>query len=68
MTDQIEDQEVELEDEIEIEEAHDPKNAEAQSVASVKGAEGKGKTAKEPASQRGIYSRFNKHSMKHVVV
>ena len=41
MTDQVENQEVELEDEIEIEEAHDPKNAEAQSVASVKGAEGK---------------------------
>ena len=53
MTDQIEDQEVELEDEIEIEEAHDPKNAEAQSVASVKGAEGKGKTAKEPGGKGG---------------
>ena len=51
MTDQVEDQEVELEDEIEIEEAHDPKNAEAQSVASVKGAEGKGKTAKEPGGK-----------------
>ena len=36
MTDQVQDQDVEL-DEIEIEEAqtHDPKNAEAQSVASV---------------------------------
>ena len=53
MTDQVEDQEVELEDEIEIEEAHDPKNAEAQSVASVKGAEGKGKTAKEPGGKGG---------------
>ena len=53
MTDQIEDQEVELENEVEIEEAqaHDPKNAEAQSVASVKGAEGKGKTAKEPGGK-----------------
>ena len=53
MTDQVQDQEVELEDEIEIEEAHDPKNAEAQSVASVKGAEGKGKTAKEPGGKGG---------------
>ena len=53
MTDQVEDQEVELEDEIEIEEAHDPKNAEAQSIASVKGAEGKGKTAKEPGGKGG---------------
>ena len=55
MTDQIEDQEVELENEVEIEEAqaHDPKNAEAQSVASVKGAEGKGKTAKEPGGKGG---------------
>ena len=55
MTDQIEDQEVGLENEVEIEEAqaHDPKNAEAQSVASVKGAEGKGKTAKEPGGKGG---------------
>lgn len=45
MTDQIEDQEVEL-DEDEIEEAHDPKNAEAQSIASVDAAEGKGPKAK----------------------
>ena len=29
MTDQIKDQDVELDDEIEFEEAHDPKNAEA---------------------------------------
>ena len=46
MTDQIEDQEVEL-DEDEIEEAHDPKNAEAQSVASVDAAEEKGPKAKK---------------------
>lgn len=46
MTDQVQDQEVELEDEIEIEEAHDPKNAEAQSVASVDSAEDKGPKAK----------------------
>jgi hypothetical protein len=33
MTDQVQDQDVELDDE--IEEAHDPKNAEAQSIDSV---------------------------------
>ena len=44
MTDQIEDQDVELDEE--IEEAHDPKNAEAQSVASVDAAENKGPRAK----------------------
>lgn len=38
MTDQIEDQEVELEEE-NVEEAHDPKNAEMQSVAATKKAE-----------------------------
>ena len=36
MTDQIEEQDVELNDNDVVEEAHDPKNAEAQSVASVK--------------------------------
>jgi len=50
MTDQIQDQDLELDienNEVEIEEAqaHDPKNAESQSVASVKSAEGAGKTA-----------------------
>ena len=45
MTDQVEDQEVELDEE--IEEAHDPKNAEAQSVASVDAAEEKGPKAKK---------------------
>jgi len=44
MTDKIQDQDVEL-DENEIEEAHDPKNAEADSIASVKSAEGKGPKA-----------------------
>ena len=43
MTDQV-DQDVELDEE--IEEAHDPKNAEAQSVASVDAAENKGPKAK----------------------
>ena len=44
MTDQVKDLDVELDEE--IEEAHDPKNAEAQSVASVDAAEGKGPRAK----------------------
>ena len=44
MTDQVQDQDVELDEE--IEEAHDPKNAEAQSVASVDAAEEKGPKAK----------------------
>jgi len=43
MTDQIEDLDVELDEE--IEEAHDPKNAEQQSVASVSAAEDKGPKA-----------------------
>lgn len=49
MTDQIQDQEVEL-DEIDndvVEEAHDPKNAEQQSIASVSSAEDKGPRAKK---------------------
>jgi len=45
MTDQVQDQDVELDEE--IEEAHDPKNAEAQSVASVDAAEEKGPKAKK---------------------
>jgi len=45
MTDQVEDLDVELDEE--IEEAHDPKNAEAQSVASVDAAEEKGPKAKK---------------------
>ena len=45
MTDQIEDQEVELDDNDVVEEAHDPKNAEAQSIASVQGAEDETKAA-----------------------
>lgn len=44
MTDQVQDQDVELDEE--IEEAHDPKNAETQSVASVDAAEKKGPKAK----------------------
>lgn len=48
MTDRIKEQDVELDienNDVEIEEAHDPKNAEAQSVASVDKAAGAGKTA-----------------------
>ncbi len=46
MTDQIEEQDVELNENEEIvDEAHDPKNAETQSVASVKSAEAAGKKA-----------------------
>lgn len=45
MTDQIQDQDVELNEDENVVEAHDPKNAEEQSVASVKSAEGAGKTA-----------------------
>jgi hypothetical protein len=43
MTDQVQDQDVELDEE--IEEAHDPKNAEAQSLAANDKAEAAGKTA-----------------------
>lgn len=45
MTDQIKGQDVELNDDENVVEAHDPKTAEDQSVASVKSAEGAGKTA-----------------------
>jgi hypothetical protein len=46
MTDQIQGQDVELDDNDVVEEAHDPKNAEAQSIASVDSAEDKGPKAK----------------------
>ena len=47
MTDQIEEQDVELLDEMEVEEAHDPKNAEAQSLAANDAAETKAPAAKK---------------------
>ena len=47
MTDQIQDHEVELDDNDVVEEAHDPKNAEQQSIASVSSAEDKGPRAKK---------------------
>lgn len=51
MTDQVQDQDVELDEE--IEEAHDPKNAEAQSVASVDAAGDKAPTAKKRKGDKG---------------
>lgn len=45
MTGQIKGQDLELDDDENVVEAHDPKNAEEQSIASVKSAEGAGKTA-----------------------
>lgn len=55
MTDQVQDQDVVLDEE--IEEAHDPKNAEAQSVASVDAAEDKGPKA---AKRKGDKSNADK--------
>ena len=52
MTDQIEEQDVEL-NEDELEEAHDPKNAEAQSVKATAAAGKAGPTAKEPGGAGG---------------
>jgi hypothetical protein len=54
MTDQIQEQDVELDEIDEIEEAHDPKNAEAQSVASVSSAEDKGPTAKKRKGDKDV--------------
>jgi methylphosphotriester-DNA--protein-cysteine methyltransferase len=59
MTDQVQDQEVELDEE--IEEAHDPKNAEAQSIASVDAAEEKGPRAK---ARKGDKSNSQKSELK----
>tara|TARA_R110000822_G_scaffold194194_5_gene332501 strand:- start:1180 stop:2115 length:936 start_codon:yes stop_codon:yes gene_type:complete len=59
MTDQIEDQDVELDED--IEEAHDPKNAEAQSIASVDAAEKKGPKA---AKRKGDKSNSQPSDLK----
>ena len=59
MTDQIEDQDFELDED--IEEAHDPKNAEAQSVASVDAAEKKGPKA---AKRKGDKSNSQPSDLK----
>ena len=47
--------EADLHDEDVVEEAHDPKNAENASVASVKGAAGKTAKAPEPAPKQGTH-------------
>jgi hypothetical protein len=62
MTDQIQDQDVEL-DENEIEEAHDPKNAEAQSIASVSSAEDKGPKAKARKGDKSNSEKMPKCSV-----
>jgi hypothetical protein len=67
MTDQIQDQDLELDienNEVEIEEAqaHDPKNAESQSVASVKSAEGAGKTAAKRKGDKAGGDKMQKAS------
>ena len=59
MTDQVEDQEVELDEE--IEEAHDPKNAEAQSVASVDAA---GEKTKKAPARKGDKSNSQPSELK----
>lgn len=60
MTDQVEDQDVEL-DENEIEEAHDPKNAEQQSVASVGKA---GEATKKAPARKGDKSNAQASELK----
>ena len=57
MTDQVQGQDVELNEDENVVEAHDPKNAEEQSVASVKSAEGAGKSA---AKRKGDKSNSDK--------
>lgn len=59
MTDQVEDQEVELDEE--IEEAHDPKNAEAQSVAATKKA---GDATKKAPARKGDKSNSQPSELK----
>jgi hypothetical protein len=60
MTDQIQDQEVELDEDENFVEAHDPKNAEEQSVASVKSAEGAGKTATKRKGDKSNSDKMEK--------
>ena len=52
--------EADLHDEDVVEEAHDPKNAEDASVASVKGAAGKTAKAPEPAPKQGTHEPMPK--------
>ena len=60
MTDQVE-QDIELNDDENVVEAHDPKNAEDQSVAATKAAEGAGKTA---ATRKGDKKNSDKSDLK----
>jgi len=60
MTDQV-NQDIELNDDENVVEAHDPKNAEAQSVSSVKSAEAAGKTA---ATRKGDKKNSEKSDLK----
>ena len=62
MTDQIEEQDVELLDEMEVEEAHDPKNAEAQSLAANDAAEDKAPKAKKRKGDKGNSEPMQKGS------
>jgi hypothetical protein len=62
MTDQVQDQEVELEEET-VEEAHDPKNAEQQSVASVDKA---GDATKKAPARKGDKQNSEKSDLKAV--
>jgi hypothetical protein len=61
MTDQIEEQDVELLDEESVEEAHDPKNAEAQSVSSVDAA---GEKTKKAPARKGDKSNSQPSELK----
>jgi len=62
MTDQIEEQDVELLDEMEVEEAHDPENAEAQSLAANDAAEDKAPKAKKRKGDKGNSEPMQKGS------
>ena len=60
MTDQV-NQDIELDDDENVVEAHDPKNAEEQSVAATKAAEGAGKTA---SARKGDKKNSDKSDLK----
>ena len=64
MTDQIQDQDVELNEDENVVEAHDPKNAEDQSVDSVKKAENAGKTAPKRKGDKSNSEKMEKGPMK----
>jgi hypothetical protein len=60
MTDQVHDQDVELNEDENVVEAHDPKTAEDQSVDSVKKAEGAGKTAPKRKGDKSNSEKMEK--------